>query len=255
MPRVVFNQKGGVGKSTITCNLAAISASQGLRTLVIDLDPQGNSSAYLMGGKAAEGQPTVAGFFENTLSYSLRSVAPSEFIVATPHECLDLMHSSPALDEMQAKLESRHKIYKLREALAQLAQDYDRIYIDTPPALNFYTRSALIAARGCLIPFDCDDFSRKALYTLLENVQEIQADHNAELVVEGIVVNQFQPRANLPQRMVNELIAEGLPVLQPYLPSSIKIRESHEQSLPMIYLDPGHKLTQAFVALHGVLAR
>ncbi|MDP2254852.1 MAG: ParA family protein [Polaromonas sp.] len=255
MPRVVFNQKGGVGKSTITCNLAAISASQGLRTLVIDLDPQGNSSAYLMGGKAAEGQPTVAGFFENTLSYSLRSVAPSEFIVATPHEGLDLMHSSPALDEMQAKLESRHKIYKLREALAQLAQDYDRIYIDTPPALNFYTRSALIAARGCLIPFDCDDFSRKALYTLLENVQEIQADHNAELVVEGIVVNQFQPRANLPQRMVNELIAEGLPVLQPYLPSSIKIRESHEQSLPMIYLDPGHKLTQAFVALHGVLAR
>jgi chromosome partitioning protein len=197
----------------------------------------------------------VAGFFENTLSYSLRTVAPSEFIVATPHEGLDLMHSSPALDEMQAKLESRHKLYKLREALVQLAQDYDRIYIDTPPALNFYTRSALIAARGCLIPFDCDDFSRKALYTLLENVQEIQADHNAELVVEGIVVNQFQPRANLPQRMVNELIAEGLPVLQPYLPSSIKIRESHEQSLPMIYLDPGHKLTQAFVALHGVLAR
>jgi len=255
MPRVVFNQKGGVGKSTITCNLAAISASQGLRTLVIDLDPQGNSSAYLMGSQAAEGHPTVAGFFENTLSYSLRSVAPNDFIVATPHPGLDLMHSSPALDEMQAKLESRHKLYKLREALAQLAQDYDRIYIDTPPALNFYTRSALIAARGCLIPFDCDDFSRKALYTLLQNVQEIQADHNADLVVEGIVVNQFQPRANLPQRMVNELIAEGLPVLQPYLPSSIRIRESHEQSLPMIYLDPGHKLTQAFVALHRVLAR
>lgn len=255
MPRVVFNQKGGVGKSTITCNLAAISASQGLRTLVIDLDPQGNSSAYLTGGQAAEGQPTVAGFFENTLSYSLRSVAPTEFIVATPHAGLDLMHSSPALDEMQAKLESRHKIYKLREALVQLADDYDRIYIDTPPALNFYTRSALIAARGCLIPFDCDDFSRKALYTLLENVREIQADHNADLVVEGIVVNQFQPRANLPQRMVNELIAEGLPVLQPYLPSSIRIRESHEQSLPMIYLDPKHKLTLALVALHDGLPR
>jgi chromosome partitioning protein len=191
--------------------------------------------------------------FENTLSYSLRTVAPSEFIVATPHENLDLMHSSPALGELQGKLESRHKIYKLREALQQLANDYDRIYIDTPPALNFYTRSALIAARACLIPFDCDDFSRKALYTLLENVQEIQADHNPQLVVEGIVVNQFQPRANLPQRLVDELIAEGLPVLQPYLPSSVKIRESHEQSLPMIYLDPGHKLTQALVALHETL--
>ena len=70
MPRVVFNQKGGVGKSTITCNLAAISASQGLRTLVIDLDPQGNSSAYLLGQKPSADQPDVAGFFENTLSFS-----------------------------------------------------------------------------------------------------------------------------------------------------------------------------------------
>ena len=153
------------------------------------------------------------------------------------------------------QLESRHKIFKLREALQQLKADYDRIYIDTPPALNFYTRSALIGARGCLIPFDCDDFSRKALYTLLENVQEIQADHNPELVVDGIVVNQYQPRANLPKRIVEELIAEGLPVLQPYLPSSVKIRESHELSLPMIYLDPGHKLTQAMVALHDTLQR
>lgn len=253
MPLVVFNQKGGVGKSTITCNLAAISASQGLRTLVIDLDPQGNSSSYLMGAQAQDDQPNVAGFFEHALSYSFRAVPPTDFIVETPHDQLHLMPSSPDLNELQTKLESRQKIYKLREALQQLAAYYDRIYIDTPPALNFYTRSALIGARGCLIPFDCDDFSRKALYTLMENVQEIRADHNPNLVVEGIVVNQFQPRANLPQRIVNELIEEGLPVLQPYLPSSVKIRESHEQSLPMIYMDPSHKLTQALVALHGVL--
>ena len=102
MPLVVFNQKGGVGKSTITCNLAAISASQGLRTLVIDLDQQGNSTSYLLGEGAAEDQPNVAGFFEHTLSFSLRNVAPDEFIVGTPHEGLDLMRSSPALDELQA---------------------------------------------------------------------------------------------------------------------------------------------------------
>ena len=86
MPLVVFNQKGGVGKSTITCNLAAISASQGLRTLVIDLDPQGNSSSYLLGAQASDDQPSVAGLFEQSLGYSFRCVPPADFIVATPQK-------------------------------------------------------------------------------------------------------------------------------------------------------------------------
>jgi chromosome partitioning protein len=253
MQHVVFNQKGGVGKSTIACNLAAISASQGLRTLVIDLDSQGNSSRYLLGPDMADDIPNVAEFFEQSLKFTVRDKPASDYVSATQWPGLSVLPSSPLLDELHSKLESRHKIYKLRDALAQLAEDFDQIYIDTPPALNFYTRSALIAAQGCLIPFDCDDFSRRALYTLLENVQEIQADHNADLKVEGIVVNQFQPRANLPQRLVQELIDEGLPVLQPYLGASVKIRESHEQSKPMIFLDPGHKLTQEFVALHDSL--
>ena len=85
-------------------------------------------------------------------------------------------------------------------------------------------------------------------------MQEIQSDHNAELVVEGIVVNQFQPRASLPQRTVQELITEGLPVLQPYLSASVKIKESHELARPMIHLDARHKLAQEFVALYEGLA-
>jgi chromosome partitioning protein len=253
MQHVVFNQKGGVGKSTITCNLAAISAWQGLRTLVIDLDSQGNSSRYLLGPEPPADLPNVAEFFEQSLKFTIRDKAPTEYITTTQWEGLDLMPSHPLLDELHGKLESRHKIYKLRDALALLADDYDHIYIDTPPALNFYTRCALIAAQGCLIPFDCDDFSRRALYTLLENVEEIKADHNADLKVEGIIVNQFQPRANLPRRLVQELIDEGLPVLQPYLSSSVKIRESHELSCPMIFMEPGHKLTLELVALHDAL--
>jgi len=254
MRRVVFNQKGGVGKSTITCNLAAVSAQQGLRTLVLDLDVQGNSTRYLLGeGAESVDGGTVADFFQQTLGFSFNPKQAGEFIYETPFERLHLMPSSPALDELHGKLESRYKIYKLREALESLSKDYDAIWIDTPPALNFYTRSALIAAERCLIPFDCDDFSRRALYTLMENLQEIRADHNPALQVEGIVVNQFQPRASLPQKVVAELIEEGLPVLQPYLSASVKIKESHERALPMVHLDPRHKLAQEFVALHAAL--
>lgn len=254
MRRVVFNQKGGVGKSTITCNLAAIAAQQGQRTLVIDLDRQGNSTRYLLGDVADEPLQGSADFFETTLQFSMRPPAMADFIVETPFENLHLMPASAALDELHSKLESRHKIYKLRDALIELGDEYDQIWIDTPPALNFYTRSALIAAQGCLIPFDCDDFSRRALYGLMESFKEIQTDHNPELGIEGIVVNQFQPRAALPQRTVQELIDEGLPVLVPYLSASVKMKESHELARPMIHLDPRHKLTQEFVALYEALS-
>lgn len=253
MRRVVFNQKGGVGKSTITCNLAAIGAHQGQRTLVVDLDPQGNSSQYLLGQSLSEATPTLADFFDQVLNFKLNPRDSAEFVIPTPFPGLDLMPSHPALEDLQGKLESRYKIYKLREALERLGDDYERIWIDTPPALNFYTRSALIAADGCLVPFDCDDFSRRALYALLENVQEITLDHNRALTVEGIIVNQFQARASLPRRIVEELTAEGLPVLVPYLSASVKIRESHQHSRPVIHLDPRHKVTREYVALHDAL--
>ena len=252
MKRVVFNQKGGVGKSTITCNLAAVAASRGQRTLVVDLDPQSNSTRYLLGDQAVENSATE--FFDQMLNFKLRPKATEEFLQATPFDNLFVLPADPALEELQAKLESRYKIYKLREALDALA-DFDQIWIDTPPALHFYTRSALIAADACLIPFDCDEFARRALYTLMDNVAEIRADHNAELIVEGIVVNQFQPRATLPQKVVDELRAESLPVLNSYLSASVKIKESHQQAKPMIHLDRSHKLSLEFTALYDELLR
>jgi len=88
---------------------------------------------------------------------------------------------------------------------------------------------------------------------VLENVREIQHDHNPDLKVEGIVINQFQPRASLPQQLVQELLDEGLPVLRSYLSQSVRIRESHQSAKPMIYLEPRHKLSQEYLALHHEL--
>jgi chromosome partitioning protein len=249
MRRVIFNQKGGVGKSTITCNLAAISAAQGKKTLVIDLDSQANSTSYLLGQDATTLDCTMADYFRQTLSFRFSRKEPSEFIHKTAHENLDVLPSHPELEELQEKLGSRYKIFKLRETVLDFDQ-YDEIFIDTPPALNFYSRSALIAADRCLIPFDCDAFSRKALYSLSENIKEIQEDHNEELAIEGIVVNQFLSNANLPGQIVNQLIAEGMPVLSSKLSSSIVVRQSHDQSLPLVYFSPRHKVTGEYIALY-----
>jgi chromosome partitioning protein len=252
MIRVVFNQKGGVGKSSITANLAAISAEKGLKTLVIDLDPQCNSTQYLYGKGSEALDQDIKAFFEQTLTFQLKPQGPEAFIHATPYKNLFLLPANADVADLQAKLETKHKIYKLKEALERLT-DYDAIYIDTPPAFNFFTLSALVAAEKCLIPFDCDEFARHALYSLLDNVNETRMDHNEGLQVEGIVVNQFQPRASLPKKMVEELEAENLPVLKNKISSSVKMRESHNESIPLIHMAPKHKLTQEFLALFDEL--
>ncbi len=253
MRRVIFNQKGGVGKSTITCNLAAISAIEGKRTLVIDLDIQGNSTQYLLGDRIADADQTLARFFKDCLSLGIfgkgQNAGLENIIHETPFPNLYVMPSHPELEPLQSRLESRYKIFKLREALDQL-EGYDAIYIDTPPVLNFYSQSALIAADKCLIPFDCDAFSREALYTLMQAVGEVKADHNANLEIEGIVVNQYQSQANLPRQIVEELIAEGHPVLNSRISPSVKVRESHSESKPLVYYAPNHKLADEFRALH-----
>lgn len=252
MRRVIFNQKGGVGKSTITCNLAAISAEKGFKTLVVDLDPQSNSTQYLLGRQSYQTIPTLAEYFEQILQFRFGASHAKQFVHATPFKNLSIIPASPKLEFLLTRLENRQKIYKLRSLLDKL-EGFDNIFIDTPPSMNFFTQSALIASETCLIPFDCDLFSRNAIYHLFRGMTALKEKYHRHLEIEGIVVNQFQPGAALPKRLVDELINEGLPIFPTYISSSVKIKESHDAALPMIHLDPDHKVTQEFLQIFNIL--
>lgn len=254
MRRVVFNQKGGVGKSSIACNLAAISAKQGYKTLLLDLDVQGNASYYVgydrtqhAGTNADKG--TIAELLSQTAGWFGSSKPVATFPQATPFENLYLIPSSPTLESLEKDLERRYKIYKLRDALIELGKEFDRIYIDTPPNLNFYSKSALIAAEKVLIPFDCDTFSQQALLALMDNIAELREDHNPDLGIEGIVVNQFNLQAKYPKAIIEQVKDIGLPLLDQYLSSSVKMKESHHLQKPLVHMLPQHKLTKEFVGL------
>ncbi len=247
----MFNKKGGVGKTSIVCNLAAVSAMSGKKTVVIDLDPQANSSHYLIGDQVCKN--SVADYLNQSVGFFGTTLGAEEFVYETPFENLFIMPASDKLPEIEHKLESRYKIYALRKAMEELEEFYDEIYIDTPPALNFYTKSALIGAHRVLIPFDCDAFSRHSLESVSAAIYEICEDHNKNLIIEGIVVNQFQPRAKLPAQLVEELREEGYPILPVMLNSSVKMRESHQHATPLPFFAPKHNLTLQFRALYDCI--
>lgn len=249
MIRTVFNRKGGVGKSSITCNLAAVAAKAGKRTLVVDLDPQANATSYL-GHNSKDDVVGIAEFFESTIAFKYRDFTAEDFVRATGFDNLSLVSANVSLVDLEQKLESRHKIYKLKEFLTKLGDGFDEILIDTPPALNFFSLSALIAADRCLIPFDCDAFSHNALMDLQLTLEEIKEDHNENLEIEGVIINQFQARAKLPQAAVEEVKKSGLNVIAPYISSSVKMKESHASNSPLVFMAPSHKLSQEFTELY-----
>lgn len=204
MIRVLFNKKGGVGKSSLTVNLAAISASKGLRTLVLDLDTQCNASRYL-GKENADKESSIFELFDQTITFHLRKKPASEYCQPTDYENLYIIPGSAQLGDIESELSSRHKIYKLKDALQQLAGEFDRIYIDTPPALNFFSLSALIGVDTVLIPIDCDDFAIQGLKSLQQQIAEITEDHNETCKSRGSLPISIWPMPGCPARLLISL--------------------------------------------------
>ena len=257
MKRAVFNQKGGVGKTSITCNLAAAFAKAGRKVLVVDLDAQANSSKYLLGDDLSKVKNNIADFFASTLSFKLFKDSLKDTIYPTEFDNLHVIPAGQNLKELQPKLEGRYKIFKLAEAIDATIDRlaFDDVFFDTPPALNFYSMSSMMAADKVLIPFDCDAFSLDAIIQVMDAVDEVAEDHRPNLEVEGIIINQFQAQAKLPRETVDSLLSKDLNVLSPYLSSSVAMRESHSASVPLVFYKPSHKLAKEFEDLAANLAK
>ncbi|MCX6127669.1 MAG: ParA family protein [Proteobacteria bacterium] len=251
MKRAIFNQKGGVGKTSITCNLAAAFAKAGRKVLVVDLDSQGNSSQYLLGDRIKLVKNSVADFFASTLSFRLFQDSLMDTIYESEYPGLFVIPAHEQLKELQPKLEGRYKIFKLGEAIDVAIEKlgFDDVFFDTPPALNFYSMSSLLAADRVLIPFDCDAFSEDAIHQVMAAVREVAEDHSPKLQVEGIIINHYQAQARIPKEGIERLQAQGLKILEPYLSSSVIMRESHSAGIPLAFFRPNHKLSLEFMGL------
>jgi chromosome partitioning protein len=245
--RVIYNQKGGVGKTTLAVNLAACSARSGQKTLLVDTDPQGNSTSHLL-GRDKTANKTISDFYESCLGLNLFRQSLLEYVTTeTGIKNLHLVAADRQLEELRNKLENKHKIMKLRDGIR--STNYDAIYFDPPPANDFYALSSLIAASEILIPIDCDAFSVRAAQDIFATIREVQADHNPELRILGIVVNQFQKGTKHASAIIADLQKLGFDVLEPYIPSSIKVRESHSDAVPVVCQSPDHAVSRAFAEL------
>ncbi len=246
----IANQKGGVGKTTTTVNLAAALARSGARTLVIDLDPQGNASTGL--GIAAENRRP------STYDLLVEELPILEVVRKTGFDGLFVCAANSDLASADIDLVSNEKrSFLLYDALRQPAVDnlnLQYILIDCPPSLSLLTVNALVACHSVLIPLQAEFYALEGLSQLMLTIREVRGSANPSLRIEGVVVTMFDGRNRLCQQVENDVRATlGDMVFKTMIPRNVRISEAPSFALPVIAYDPGSKGSEAYLSLASEL--
>ena len=239
----VVNQKGGVGKTTTAINLAAGLALEGLPTLLIDIDPQANSSGGLGIARPKDGEERLS-----TYEVLLGHATLAEALLPTEIPNLKLVPSSKNLIGATIELinlEGRE--FKLREALAPIRADYPFILLDCPPALDLLTLNALVAADGLLVPMQAEYFALEGISELMSTLDRVTQAFNPSLGLEGVLLTMYDDRTNLSQQ-VNENLKSFFDdkLLKTTIPRNIRLAEAPSHGKPVALYDPKSRGAEAY---------